>query len=230
MPPAGAEGLVVGIARCLEAVGILVLVLVPIRADVPHDHLLALLDRLAGELGIAGRGAAEVGEGGEHAERLLDRARDQLGVLEQQPALVRVLDQSPHRARVGRLRRVVAGGDEQEEAHHDLVIGELSRRRSPRGRGRWSGRRSGFCRRASIISVQRRKISGKTSAVIRSISSGLKACRSAPRVVFMSSAQTLSSVSSMPMKLPITRRPRAARRRRPDRSGHGRRPSRGLAW
>ena len=49
-------------------------------------------------------------------------ARDQRRVVEQQPALLGVLEQRPHAAAVGRLGAVVAGRDEQEEAHHDLVL------------------------------------------------------------------------------------------------------------
>ena len=77
---------------------------------------------LAAELGVAGRGAAEVGEGREHPQRLLDRARDQRRVVEQHLALVGVLEQRPHAAAVGRLGAVVARGHQQEEAHHDLVL------------------------------------------------------------------------------------------------------------
>ena len=80
------------------------------------------LDPLPAELGVAGRGAAEVGERGEHPQRLLDRARDQRRVVEHEAALLGVLEQRPHAAAVGRLGRVVAGRDEQEEAHHDLVL------------------------------------------------------------------------------------------------------------
>ena len=47
------------------------------------------------------------------------------GVLDDQPQLVAILHQRPHAAAVGRLGRVVPGRDEQEEAHHDLVLLEL---------------------------------------------------------------------------------------------------------
>jgi hypothetical protein len=67
----------------------------------------------------------EVAECGEHAQRLLHRARDQRRVVQQQPALVRVLHQRAHAARVGGLGAVVAGGHQQEEAHHDLVLLQL---------------------------------------------------------------------------------------------------------
>jgi hypothetical protein len=79
-------------------------------------------DLLAAQLGVAGRRAAEMRERGEHPQRLLDRARDQRGLVQQLLALGRVLDQRPHPAAVGRLGAVVARRDEQEEAHHDLVL------------------------------------------------------------------------------------------------------------
>ena len=66
-----------------------------------------------------------MGEGREHAKRLLHHAGDQRRVLEHERALIGVLHQRAHAAAVGRLRAVVAGGDEQEEAHHDLVLLEL---------------------------------------------------------------------------------------------------------
>src|ERR687889_45603 len=46
--------------------------LVAVRRDVPHDDLLAGADRPAGQLRVPCRGSAEVGEGREHAQRLLD--------------------------------------------------------------------------------------------------------------------------------------------------------------
>ena len=98
MPPAGAERLVLGVARDVEAVGVLEARLVAIGGRVPHDHLLALADRLAVELGVVGGGAGEVGEGGEHAKRLLDRAGHQRGVLEHLAPLLGVFHQRPHAA------------------------------------------------------------------------------------------------------------------------------------
>ena len=125
VPTTGAEGLVLWIALDLEAVGILVARLVAVGGDVPHDDLLALLDLLAVQLDVARGRAAEMREGREHAQRLLDGARDQRTVVEQLLHLLAVFHQRAHAAAVSRLRAVVAGGDEQEEAHHDLVLLEL---------------------------------------------------------------------------------------------------------
>ncbi len=136
MPAAGAERLVLGVAAQVEAVGVLVARLVAVGGDVPHDDLLALLDLLAVQLGVARRGAAEVRERGEHPQRLLDRVGDQRRVVEQQLQLLGVFHQRAHAAAVGRLGAVVAGGHQQEEAHHDLVFLELLARRLRRARAR----------------------------------------------------------------------------------------------
>ncbi|CAA9531264.1 MAG: hypothetical protein AVDCRST_MAG85-3696 [uncultured Solirubrobacteraceae bacterium] len=63
-----------------------------------------------------------MGERREHPQRLLDRARYERRVVDQELPLVGVLHQRAHRARVRRLRAVVAGRHEQEEAHDDLVL------------------------------------------------------------------------------------------------------------
>ncbi len=68
---------------------------------------------------------SEVGEGGEHAQRLLHRIRDQGGVFEEHVFLLLVFHQRPHTRAVGGLGGVVARRHEQEEAHHDLVLLEL---------------------------------------------------------------------------------------------------------
>src|SRR3954447_4594199 len=73
VPAARAERLMLGIALYVEAVRILVARLVAVRRRVPNHHLLALADRLAVQLGVARRRAAEVRERREHPQRLLDR-------------------------------------------------------------------------------------------------------------------------------------------------------------
>ena len=77
-----------------------------------------------------------------------------------------MLHQRPHAAAVGRLGAVVAGGHEQEEAHHDLVLLELLAVDLGVDEDAWSGRRSGVSRRAAISSEQRRKISGISLAMM----------------------------------------------------------------
>ncbi len=84
-----------GLRRDVEAVRILVARLVAVGGHVPHHDLLALADRLPGELGVARRGAAEVRERGEHPQRLLDRARDQRRIGEQRCPLARGAPSAP---------------------------------------------------------------------------------------------------------------------------------------
>src|SRR3954453_18024430 len=91
MPAARAESLVVGIALYVEALRILELGRVAIRRDVPHDDLVALVDGAAGDLGVLRRRPAEVRERREHADRLLDRTRDERRIVDQLLALLRVL-------------------------------------------------------------------------------------------------------------------------------------------
>ena len=90
MSPARAERLVLGCAGDVEAVRIFEALLVPVRRDVPHDHLFALANGLTRELRVAGRGAPEVVEGREHPQRILDQAWDQRRVVEDELALVRI--------------------------------------------------------------------------------------------------------------------------------------------
>src|SRR4051794_6496478 len=68
VPPTGAEALVVGVAFDVEALRVLELRLVAVRGDVPHDHLLAVLDGAAGDFGVLGGRATEVREGREHPD------------------------------------------------------------------------------------------------------------------------------------------------------------------
>ena len=97
------------------------------------------------------------------------------------------------------------GRHEQEEAHHDLVLLELLRRRSRRGRARSSDRRSDSRGARRSARRQRSKISGMSLSIAPSIPSGLRSASPAPSVEFISLAQIASSSSGMPMKLPITR-------------------------
>ena len=83
------------------------------------------MDLGARQLRVLRGRSTEVRECREHPQRLLHRGRDQRGVLAQQPALIGVLHQRSHSAGVRRLRGVVAGGHQQEEPHHDLVLLEL---------------------------------------------------------------------------------------------------------
>ena len=160
------------------------------------------------ELRVTRGGAAEVGEGGEHPQRLLDRARDQRGVVEQEPALLGVLHQRPHAAAVGRLGAVVAGRDEEEEAHHDLVLLQLLAvdLGVDEDAGQVVGRvlAPGGDHLAAALEDLGHAF-WIAASMCSSMPLGLKSGSPAPSVEFISSAQTASSSSGIPMKLPITR-------------------------
>src|SRR5688572_9404530 len=68
-------------AGYVEAVRILELLLVPVRADIPRHDLVSLTDRLTTELVIPGRRPSEMHHGRRPTKDLLDRVRDQRGVV-----------------------------------------------------------------------------------------------------------------------------------------------------
>ena len=80
-----------------------------------------------------------------------------------------------------------------------------ARRRSRRARARSSGRRSGSRGVRRSASPQRSKTSGTSRSITVSAPSGVTSGSPAPRIVFISVAQTSSSSGGRPMKLPITR-------------------------
>ena len=85
MPAAGAERLVLGVARARRSGrGPRSASRRGWRTTYHMTTLSPSLIVLPVELGVARRGAAEVGEGREHPQRLLDGARDERRVVEQQ--------------------------------------------------------------------------------------------------------------------------------------------------
>ena len=99
----------------------------------------------------------EVRERGEHPQRLLDGARYQRRVVEQDLPLVRVLHQRAHAAAVRRLGAVVARPRRAGRSPSRSRAPRASARRSRRGRARSSGRRSGSraARRSASRSARR---------------------------------------------------------------------------
>ena len=84
------------------------------------------------QLDVAGRGPAEVVDGGGPAQELLDGVRDQVRVRLQLGELVGVLEQRQHRVGDGVPGGLVAGDDEQQEVavelrggHRLAVLGDL---------------------------------------------------------------------------------------------------------
>ena len=156
------------------------------------------------QLGVARGRAAEVREGGEHAQRLLDRAGDERRVVEQHAALAGLLQQRPHRAAVRRLRAVVARRHQEEEAHDDLVLLEPL----AVDLGVHEHARQVVGRALAALGDQRaaaREDLGHVRCMTASTPSGFRSGSSAPSVAFISRAHTASSSGGMPMKLPITR-------------------------
>ena len=76
-----------------EFVGALDLVLVAVAGDVPHHHLVALLDLTAGKLDIVARGAAHVQHRRVVADGLGHQVRDQFASGADQLELLRILAQ-----------------------------------------------------------------------------------------------------------------------------------------
>ena len=86
----------------------------------PGD-LVARADRLSVQLGVAGGGAGEVAEGGNHPQRLLDDRRHEGRVLQDLASLVGVLHERSHPAAVRLLGAVVAGTTRRPRATRVLL-------------------------------------------------------------------------------------------------------------
>ena len=87
---------VVGRAADVEALRLGEHVLVAVRRRIPEDQLRVLLDLLAADLALLGRGAPERVHRRAEAQDLLDRAVEQRHVLLQRAQLVRVVEQADH--------------------------------------------------------------------------------------------------------------------------------------
>ena len=106
----------------MEAVGVREHGRVAVRRTEQEQHALALGDRLAGDLGVARRRAAERGHGRVEAQRLLDEVVDE-GRVGQHGRAMRGLDREVTERRADAEGRVLEARDEQEEAEvEDLVL------------------------------------------------------------------------------------------------------------
>ncbi len=113
-----------GVAADVEAVGIGEHVGVPVGGHVVDDDLVAGLDGLAVEHGVAGGRAAEVVDRRAPAQHLLDRARVEAGVVAQPLRLVGMVDEG-QRAVVDEVPgRLVAGHDQGDEEQVQLEVVE----------------------------------------------------------------------------------------------------------
>ena len=127
VPPAAAEGLVVRL-RAVDVEASAGRRRRPRRATPTRTtciDLLALLDRLAADLGVLGRGAHEPLHDGRVAQDLLDGARDQRRGRRAAPAAARGARAAPACPRGGVAGRVVAGEDQQAKNTRISVVGQL---------------------------------------------------------------------------------------------------------
>ena len=148
-----------GVRRDVERVRVVEHVLVAVGRRVVDDDLVAFLDLLAAELGVAGGGAPEVVDRAAPAEHLLDaRSARASGRSRSSSACVGVLDQRQHAVGDEVAGRLVAGDDQRDEEQVELEVVEpvavdlglherghhVVPRVGPRGRRRWrrSTRRS----------------------------------------------------------------------------------------
>ena len=112
-------------AAHVEPVGILERAPVTVPRAVEHDHLLPRGDRLAADLRVAGRGAAERRHRARPAHELLDGVgQARLEILDQVGALARVVVERLRRVARRVAGRVVAGDRQQVEECGDLRSAE----------------------------------------------------------------------------------------------------------
>jgi hypothetical protein len=86
--------------------------------------VVALLHGTAGDLGVGDRSTDDAHDRRLPAEHLLDRGRDELGILDDLAAVVGVLGQVGEHAVEGGGDGVEAGDEEQEADVEDLVAGQ----------------------------------------------------------------------------------------------------------
>ena len=116
----------VRVARDVEDERVVPHLFVAVGGDVPDDDAVTGLDRPAPDLGVDGRGAAEVQHRRAPAQHLLDRVVDAaLGVLLQQLELLRVGHERVHAVRGRVAGGLVARHREQQHEHVELELAEL---------------------------------------------------------------------------------------------------------
>ena len=111
-----------GVAVHVEAVRIREHVLVAVGRRVDHRQLLARPDVLPAHDGVGGGGASEVVERVRPAQDLLDRRRNERGILLQPPHLLGVLHERERAVGDRVPGRLVAGDHQQREVRMELVL------------------------------------------------------------------------------------------------------------
>jgi hypothetical protein len=113
-----------GVAIDAEAEGILEDLLVAVARRVEEADRLALADRPAAQLHVAGGGARELDDRGDPADGLLDGALHQRSVRGEILPLARVVDEGLDAAGHGVARGLVSGHDQQEVVGEQLEVGQ----------------------------------------------------------------------------------------------------------
>ena len=113
-----------GVRADVEDVRVLEHLLVAVGGGVVHDDLVALLDRHAADLGVAGGGAPEVVDRRAPAEHLLHAGVPERRVVAEPLRLVGVVDQGQHRVVDEVPGRLVAGDDQRDEEEVELGVVE----------------------------------------------------------------------------------------------------------
>ena len=111
-------------AADVEPVGLLEDRLVAVARDEPGRDLVAGLDLRLGQLGVDGRGAAEVVHGRGPAQHLLGGGLAERRIVAQPLELVGELEQAEQPVRDRVPRRLVARGGEQHEVDVELALGQ----------------------------------------------------------------------------------------------------------
>jgi len=104
-----------------QGIRVLDRLLVAVAGDVPNHDLVALLDRLAANLGILERGAPHMDHRGLPPYDLRHQARDQPGIFVHFAELVRVLAEAPDAAGHRVPGRVVPADEKEDQDAHALA-------------------------------------------------------------------------------------------------------------
>ena len=99
--------------------------LVAVGGAVEHDDRVARVNELPADLDVGGRGPRHVRHRSGPAQHLLDRCRDQRGVVDKLPALVRVVDEGQRAERDQVAGGLIARHQQQEGEIQQVVVGEL---------------------------------------------------------------------------------------------------------
>ena len=104
-----------------KIIGVLEHILVAVSRDIPHHYFFALLDLLAGNLGIDQCGPAHVGERRLPADSFADEVLDELTIFAKFFVLVGEEIEGVNAAGKRIARRVVAADDQQDKVAEEVL-------------------------------------------------------------------------------------------------------------